>query len=46
MKLKTIADFEVGKRAGNIGSELGTIGTIVADKQKYQDVAKLAIPNV
>jgi predicted transcriptional regulator len=39
-KLKIIADFEAGKRAVNIGRELGipptTVRKIVADKQKYR----------
>jgi predicted transcriptional regulator len=48
-KLKIIADFEAGKCTVNIRHELGipptTVRTIVADKQKYKDVAKLGVCN-
>jgi hypothetical protein len=44
IKLKIIAHFEAGKLAVSIGRELGTVPTtlraIIADKQKYKDVAK------
>jgi hypothetical protein len=47
--LKIVADFGAGKCAVNIGCEHGilpltTIRTIVADEQKYKDVAKLSVP--
>jgi hypothetical protein len=47
-KLKTIADFQAGKQAVHIRCEhvmkLTTVRTIIPDKQKYKDVAKLAVP--
>jgi hypothetical protein len=43
-KLKINADFEAGKREVSIGSELGiqptAVRAILADKQKYKDIAK------
>jgi hypothetical protein len=46
-KLKSIAEFEAGKRVVSIARELGippiTVRTIEADKQKYKYVAKLSV---
>jgi hypothetical protein len=43
-----IADFEGGKWIVSIGHEHGilpsTVRTIIADGQKYKDIAKLAMP--
>jgi hypothetical protein len=48
-KLDTFTDSEAGKRADNVGRELGTspaaVRTTAADKQKYEDVAKFLAPN-
>jgi hypothetical protein len=49
MKLKSITDSEAGKQSINIRREHGipptTARTITVDKQKYKDVAKLAVPD-
>jgi hypothetical protein len=48
MKLKIIAYVKPGKQAADIRCEDGilstTLRTTVADKQKYKDITKLAVP--
>jgi hypothetical protein len=48
MKLRIIAGVKLGKQTADIRCEDGilstTLRTTVADKQKYKDIAKLAVP--
>lgn len=48
MKPKIIAEVKPGKQAADTGCEEGilstTVRTTAADKQKYKDIEKLAVP--